>query len=512
MLSGPSRSLIRWTDPSFPVMAHDIPADSFAKAEFERFARRLSEELKQLRELLETPGFGEGDTTLGAELELCIIDRDGQALPVNCALLAQHVDPHLGLEIDRFNLEYNLTPVPTKGRPFCALQLELHNALASISKTAAAFDGRVVPIGILPTLTARDLARSALTEVARYRALNEGLRRIRHSPFEIRIDGEDPLTINASDITLEGANTSFQIHLRVSPARFADMYNAAQLATPIALAIAANSPIFLGHQLWDETRVALFKQALDYRDLDSTKWRVPSRVGFGHGWVREGAYELFAEAVALFAPILPICSEDDELGTTGAPQLCELRMHQSTVWRWNRAVYDPAAGGHVRIELRALPAGPTPLDMVANAAFLVGLVAGLAPRMRDLLPGLPFGLAEWNFYRAAQSGVDARVVWPASSGLSPVERSVTELASELLPVAAEGLSSLGVEEEESVRLLRVIRERIATRQTGARWMRASLERARHLNSMPGALADVVEGYVDRAATGRPVHEWEALSP
>jgi gamma-glutamyl:cysteine ligase YbdK (ATP-grasp superfamily) len=182
------------------------------------------------------------------------------------------------------------------------------------------------------------------------------------------------------------------------------------------------------------------------------------------------------------------------------------------VWRWNRAIYDHSHGGHLRIEMRSLPAGPTPLDMVANAAFLLGLTAGLRPRINELLVGLPFELAEWNFYRAAQAGLDARVLWPAVSAPSPVERDVAALALELVPVAEHGLASLGVDREEAQRLLRVIRERVESRQTGARWMRTSLDRARRISGMPGALADVVEGYVQRAATGRPVHEWDELAP
>jgi hypothetical protein len=187
-------------------------------------------------------------------------------------------------------------------------------------------------------------------------------------------------------------------------------------------------------------------------------------------------------------------------------------MHQGTIWRWNRAVYDHSHGGHLRIELRALPAGPTPLDMAANAAFLIGLTAGLAPKVRALLPGLPFSIAEWNFYRAAQAGVDARIAWPGGRAPSPVERPVSELALELLPIAEAGLESLGVDDHEATRLLRVIRERVLSRQTGARWMRRGLDRARQVHGMPGALADVVEGYVARAATGRPVHEWDELTP
>ena len=492
-------------------MAQAIDSSNFSPEQFQRFRDATRAQAATLRALLAQPGFGEGERTLGAELELCIIDRAGNALPVNRALLAENLDPRLTVEIDRFNLEYNLTPVAARGAPFASLQMELHNALASINRTALSFDGRVVPVGILPTLTAHDLSSAALTDLPRYRALNEGLQRLRHAPFEVRIDGEDPLTLNARDITLEGANTSFQVHLRVSPAEFADWYNAAQLATPIALALASNSPIFLGHQLWDETRVALFKQSLDYRDMEAQRFRPPARVGFGHGWVRNGASELFDEAVALFPPILPTFSEDAEMAGP-IPVLRELRVHQGTIWRWNRAIYDHSHGGHLRIEMRALPAGPTPLDMAANAAFLVGLTAGLAAKVRTLLPGLPFAIAEWNFYRAAQHGVDARLAWPTTMAPSPVERPVTELALELLPIAEQGLEALGVDDHEALRLLRVIRERVASRQTGARWMRRGLDRARQVHGMPGALADVVEGYVARAATGRPVHEWDELRP
>jgi hypothetical protein len=266
-----------------------IDSSNFSPEQFQRFRELLRTQAAALRALIAQPGFGEGERTLGAELELCIIDRDGNALPVNRALLAANLDPHLTVEIDKFNLEYNLSPVPARGAPFAALQMELHNALASINRTALSFDGRVVPVGILPTLTERDLSPTSLTDLPRYRALNEGLQKLRHAPFEVRIDGEDPLTLNAKDITLEGANTSFQVHLRVTPAEFADWYNAAQLATPIALALASNSPIFLGHQLWDETRVALFKQSLDYRDLEAQRFRPPARVGFGHGWVQQSS-------------------------------------------------------------------------------------------------------------------------------------------------------------------------------------------------------------------------------
>ena len=147
------------------------------------------------------------------------------------------------------------------------------------------------------------------------------------------------------------------------------------LTAPV-LAASGNSPTFLGHRLWHETRVALFKQAGDDRPPDRTpSGGMPPRVGFGNGWVREGALELFCESVALHEPLLPVCGGENPRACAragGIPRLDELRLHHGTVWKWNRPVYDPAYGGHLRIELRALPSGPTLCDMLANAAFLVG--------------------------------------------------------------------------------------------------------------------------------------------
>ena len=493
-------------------MSLAIQRESFEEGDYARFAARLRVQLEVLTELLARPGFGEGPASLGAELELSLVDARGDALPVNRSVLAASGDPHLQLEIDRFNLEYNLTPVAARGRPFSALEVEMTRALADLGRCAAALGARVVPVGILPTLEARDLASPAMSDLPRYRALAAGIRRLRREPFRIRINGEDGLSLEADDVTLEGATTSFQVHLRVPPAEFAATYNAAQLATPLAVAVGANSPFFLGRRLWDETRVALFKQSVDARAPNEHEWHAPARVSFGHGWVREGARELFAESVRLFPPLLPVVGDEDaraRLAGGEMPGLQELRLHQGTVWRWNRAIYDPADGGHLRIELRALPSGPTPLDMAASAAFLVGLTLGLRDRVSDLLPGFPFALAEWNFYRAAHRGLDAHLLWPAAEPPSPADRPVTALIRELLPCAEEGLGQLGVDADEVRRLLGVIAARVEGGTTGARWQRRALEQLSPHGPTAEGLRRLLAAYVQRAASGRPVHEWSS---
>lgn len=491
-------------------MGLTIDRSEYTEEEFAAAKIKLRDNLKALDSLLKRPGFGHGEPSLGAELEMSIVDSDAQALPLNRQVLADSLDPHLQLELDRFNLEYNLSPVPAAGAPFSAMQAELTQALDGLDRAAAKHGGRIVPIGILPTLRLDQLQSDAMTDLARYRALSTGLKRIRKENFRIRIEGEEPLAVDCDSVSLEGANTSFQIHLRVNPEEFAAYYNAAQLATPMALAVGANSPFLMEHSLWDETRIALFKQSVDTRGANNHEWRRAARVPFGHGWVREGAFELFAEACHLYPIIIPACGDEDAIGIAnggGIPELLELRLQQGTIWNWNRAVYDASAGGHLRIELRALPSGPTPIDLMANAAYLLGLTVGLSNTINSIMPAFPFRYAEYNFYRAAQRSLEAVLLWPALDGVSPREVVARDLCREMLPLAEDGLAQLGVDEQERKTLLGIIGDRLDSGTTPAAWQRRTLKR---FDKLPrsAALARLVEEYLQKTATGRPVTEWD----
>jgi gamma-glutamyl:cysteine ligase YbdK (ATP-grasp superfamily) len=490
-------------------MGAEIDRDHFEEADYVRFAERLRQSLDALAQILARPGFGTGPPSLGAELELALIDQAGLPLHLNRAVWAGTVDPRVALELDRFNLEVNTRPTPLAGHPFGALAAELESALHAVQRAAAPHGGRVVTIGILPTLSAADLQSSALTDLRRFRAMSEGIRRLRRKPFEIHIEGDDTLAVQCDDVTFEGANTSLQIHLQVAPADFARTYNAAQIAVGPVLAAAGNSPLFLGHRLWEETRIALYRQATDLRPDADDDWR-PARVSFGHGWVRASAYELFAENVALHPPLLPLVGDEDALATVragGVPKLAELRLHQGTTWSWNRAVYDPAGGGHLRIEMRALPAGPTVIDMAANAAFLVGLTLALAPHADRLLNSMTFGQARRNFYCAARLGLAGELLWPADRAPSPRLAPAPELIPRLLPLAREGLESARVAGDEADRLLGVIRARVASGTTGARWQRRVLAAYEHVKPRPDAAGAMLDRYVTAMESGRPVHEW-----
>ncbi|MDY7226609.1 glutamate--cysteine ligase [Hyalangium rubrum] len=488
-----------------------IQCEEFSPEDYRRFSQRLAENVEALRRVLGRPGFGAGPRTIGAELELFLVDKAGFPLPVNRQVLGQTVDPRVTLEIDRFNLECNLRPALLAGRPFTALRAEFEDTLGEVRRAAATQGAQVVVTGILPTLREADLGSGALTGMPRYRALSAAIRRRRDAPFQVAIAGEDTLTLTWDDVTLEGANTSLQFHLRVAPEEFARVYNAAQLVTGPVLAVSSNSPLFLGRRLWDETRVALFRQAVDDRGEPHEGGFLPhARVTFGHGWARESALELFSEAVALHAPLLPVVGPESPLECVARgqlPKLDELRLHQSTVWSWNRAIYDPKDEGHLRIEFRALPAGPTVVDMVANGALLLGLSLGLADQMDALLPGIPFDSARGNFLRAARQGVDAVMLWPSDKTPSPQPVPVTELVPRLLPIARRGLVGAGVNEDEADAMLGIIEARVAARQTGARWQRRTLARLEERMPRVDALAALLERYREHAESGAPVHTW-----
>lgn len=496
-------------------MGIDIEKSSFCKQDYEEFERKLRGNIQCLASLLKKEGFGlkkAGSKVLGAELEMYIIDERGEPLLLNQEILNEADDEQLTLEINRYNLEYNLTPYSLEQSPFISTENEIGKQLSMLNDIAGRHGARIVPIGILPTLNDTHFGPGCMTDRQRYRTLVEQLFARRGRNFEIDINGTPPLKMEMKDVTLEGANTSFQIHYRVNPACYADTFNAFQLVTPLVLALAGNSPGLFGHDLWHETRIPLFKQSIDTRIKDRYRWSEPARVCFGQGWVRHSALELFQEAASIFSPLLPICSQVDDhaqMRAGKAPSLSELRLHQSSVWLWNRPVYDDADDGHLRIELRALPAGPSAIDMVANAAFYIGLAEYYREKMAELMPALPFHLAEFNFYRAAQFGLNARIVWPDTEHSGCKDRPILDVLKQSIGHAEQGLKGIGIAETEIKRYLSVINSRIETGQTGATWQRSKVQHYQTENNLGAeeSRRRMLEDYVRHSLENRPVSEW-----
>lgn len=490
-------------------MGQPIDRTDFAEEDFSRFRDKLGSNLKALQQLLVDPDFGAGPLTIGAELELYIVGDQGRPLLVNQEIMAAFDDPRMTLELNRFNLEYNFSPVAVSDQSLRSIEIAALAMLVRVNECAERWRGCVFPIGILPSLQPTDLGLDVMTDQPRYHALADELSRIRGGPFSVRIKGDDRIDLDMQYTTLEGVNTSFQIHLRVPPTEYADLYNAVQLVTPLALALSANSPILFGKRLWHETRVPLFKQSIDCRRPDPLHPR-PARVNYGHGWMRNGILELFTEAVRLYRPIIPLCSDEDPfavLRAGKAPALHELRLQLSTIWWWNRPVYDPADGGHVRIEMRALPAGPTAVDMMANTALIIGLARLLQPVINELLPSIPFDYCVRNFYRAAEQGLAAELIWPSRHQCEPEYRTAANILEELLPMIPEKLAGMGFQQNDYAPLMDVLRERLGNRQTGAQWQLDKLAELRKVVPQPEALREMQKHYQDLSLQNIPVSRW-----
>lgn len=498
------------------MVGKNIEKLNFCETDFTQFEHKLQHQLSDLKTALNRKGFGDELLKIGAELEMYLVDNSGRVSLSNQVLLDELNDPQFQPELNQYNLELNLSAFSQKGKPFSQLRNEIIQKTAYLEEIAAQRGVNIVPIGILPTIEKESLNSHYMTNNLRYRCLSKHLYQQRGEAFSVNINGEEPLSVDFNDICAEGANTSFQVHFMTSPEDFANTFNAAQLTLPLVTAVGANSSVFLGHKLWDETRIALFKQSLDIRQQDSVQWQQPTRVNFGHGWVRKGPYELFAEAVALYQPILPEIkpteefNNDDSSNKNSLPDLSELNLHMGTIWPWHRPVYDSHGNGHVRIEFRAIPAGPTSIDMVSNAAFAIGLAAGMKSDIEQYLDVMPFRFAEYNFYRAAQFGLDAKILWPLHNKNKPEEVSLIDVLKSLIPIAHQGLISLGVDSSEVDSLIAVIEERIQRKITGAIWQRKTLTELERNNHKQAACQQLVKLYLQNCRNSQPVSTWEQI--
>ncbi|MFA6575609.1 MAG: glutamate--cysteine ligase, partial [Nocardioides sp.] len=366
-------------------------------------------------------------------------------------------------------------------------------------------DARMVMIGILPTLAEGHMSLGSLSGNPRYRLLSEQILNARGEDITIDISGKERLRTTADSIVPEAACTSTQFHVQTAPDQFADYWNASQAISAIQLAVGANSPYLLGKELWRETRIPLFEQATDTRSEELKAQGVRPRVWFGERWITS-VFDLFEENVRYFPALLPITDEEDPLAVLdegGTPRLSELRLHNGTIYRWNRPVYDVSGGvPHLRVENRVLAAGPTVADTIANAAFYFGLVRALAESERPLWSQMSFSAAEENFHVAAQQGIDAQVYWP---GVGQVQ--TTELVlRRLLPMAQQGLEAWGATGAEIDRMLGIIEQRCLTGRNGAEWFARQMHQRSDTDRYDALRATLLD-YRERMHTNEPVHTW-----
>jgi hypothetical protein len=489
-------------------MGRDIDDVRFTREDRQRYREKVKLDIEVLRRMLDAGAFERGRKLIGIEVEFYVVDEDGDPAMVNDELLKRIENPDFQTELAQFNIEFNVAPHKLSGTVFREIEEELETSQRYAEARARELGAQVATIGILPTLTDFHTTIQNLSANPRYHLLNEQILEARGEDLVVEIEGTEKLELSTSSIVMEAAATSVQLHLQVTPEGFGRTWNAAQAVSAAQVAVGANSPFLFGKELWRETRIALFQQTIDTRTEELTAQGVRPRVWFGERWI-DDVMDLFDENVRYFSALLPLLEDEDPVAVLeagGVPHLPEMQLHNGTVYRWNRPIYDVARGKpHLRVENRVLPAGPTVVDTIANAALYYGLVRELAGDDDPIERQLSFKAAQDNFFAAACEGIEAELYWP-STGTVPASELVLRT---LLPLAHRGLDAWGVDRRDRDHYLGVIEQRCLRRQTGAGWQvrtyRAfrdrGLDRRDALKAMTGL-------YLEGMHSNEPVHTWK----
>ena len=478
----------------------------------QQFVSNLLQDMQALEYMLHNQFFETGITRIGAEQEMCIIQKKSfKAAPIALEIMDLLQDkPWLDTELAKFNLEINLDPRVFTGSALKDMEAETNEKLQIIKTELAHFQSDILLTGILPTLHKNDLESHNLTPRERYKLLVESLSaQLLGQAFELRIQGIDELLLRSHTPLLEAANTSFQVHLQVDPENFVPYYNIAQALTAPVLGISANSPIVFGRRLWHESRIALFQQALDVRTTNEHMRERSPRVNFGSDWVHNSILDIYREDIARFRSLIYPETNENSMETVLAgniPRLSALQVHNSTVYRWNRPCYGISDTGkpHLRIENRVLPAGPTVVDEIANAALWLGAVVGCAKEWGDIRKKMSWEDVRDNFEKAARFGMDSKFTWFKDKKIT-----VTDLVQhELIPLAKEGLASQGINSGDIDFYMDIISQRAKLNLNGARWQLRAFTKLKKETSMDEAITVMTSAIYENQTLGKPVHTWE----
>ncbi len=484
------------------------------KKSMHKFVKHLLRDVDALEYMIDNDWFETGITRIGAEQEMCMID--GKTFRPSCIAMKVIEDMKkdgkdwVETELARFNLEIGATPLEFKGKALSQMEKEIREKLEGIREYVEKYDSHIILTGILPTLQKFDMTMDNLTPVPRYFALMEAInKQLKRTAYELRLQGVDELLISHDSPLLEACNTSFQVHLQVDPKDFVKMYNLSLALTGPVMSMSANSPLVFGKRLWHCSRIALFQQSLDTRTLhDHLRERSP-RVSFGNDWLHKSILEIYKEDIARFRVLIAGDVEEDSFkcikdGVT--PKLRALQVHNSTVYRWNRPCYGVSPNGkpHLRIENRVIGAGPTLVDEMANAAFWLGLMQGMAKNYDDIREHISFEDVRDNFGKAAKYGIDTKFTWLNDKKITAADL----VGKELIPIAREGLKSMKIAKGDIDKYLDIVAGRVEEHMTGARWSLRAFSRLKKNATVNETLTTMTAAILENQKKGVPVHTWE----
>ncbi len=476
-------------------MGEEIHYSRFNKSDHLRFEKKLREETERLHQWFNENSFSSKEPVAGYELEAWLLDSKMQPLPENIAFLNIANNDLLSPELARFNIELNVPPESFNADLLQHFEQQLSALWQHCERSARALCANIMAIGILPTLQDRHLTLDNISTLDRYRALNEQVLRQRHGQaIRLSINGHQHLQAEHKDVMLEAAATSLQVHIQVPQEQAVRYYNASIILSAASVAVSENSPFLFGKQLWHETRIPVFEQSVPTGGRGGANYGPIQRVSFGTDYAHQSLFECFQENLAHFPVLLPVEYH------TAEEKVRHLRLHNGTIWRWNRPLigFDRNGCPHLRIEHRVMAAAPSNLDNIANMAFYYGLVHYYANT--EIAPEslIDFATAKDNFYRAAQNGLKHRVRWLDNK----CHRLKNLILDRLLIEAETGLYQAGIDEKQCRHYLGIIEKRVSSGQTGSQWQ----QQFAHLQHNDMAL--LTQSYFAHQQTGLAVHEWD----
>jgi hypothetical protein len=475
-------------------MGQEISAEHFKPEDFQHFKQRLQQETFLLETMLNKQAFSEQKPFAGFEIEAWLLDYAMCPAPVNDLFLSSFDNPLACEELAKFNIELNSTPWPLRGDVLKQLHQQFQTTWNKATAHAQSLDKALLMIGILPTLLPADLTLANMSNRNRYRALNEQILKSRGEPVHLDIIGVEHLKLDHDDVMMEAATTSFQIHIQVPAKQAHHFYNASIIASAFMVGVCANSPFLFSQHLWHESRIPLFEQAIETGGYAGAMHGPLKRVSFGTGFAKQSILECFKENLEHFPVLLPECLE------TNIEEFAHLRLHNGTIWRWNRPLLGFSADGspHIRIEHRVPAAGPTVLDSIANIALFYGLCKSLCDDIMTAGLPLTFSQAKDNFYQAARYGLDAHILWKDGQK----HRLHWLLSRQFIDQALKGLESLGIDPKDSEYYLAIIRDRVNNRQTGSLWQQNFIQ---HYGK---DFQKMTQQYLKNQNSPLPVSQWE----
>jgi CBS domain-containing protein len=490
-------------------MGEHLIKDSSSSKERLDFINHLLDDVQALEYMLENKMFEKDIERMGAEQEFCLVNKDMSPSQKALEVLEALKDKNFTTELAKYNLELNLPPFELKGNCLSDTEAFLIEKMGDAYKVADQFDNSIVITGILPTISYEEISKKYMTPFDRYNLLGKIIKDARGEDFELHLQGVDELNMKHDCIMLEACNTSFQIHLQIDPSEFVDKYNWSQAISGPVLSAVSNSPLLLGNELWRETRIALFQQSIDLRATTRMPRKRQPRVSFGSGWIKKSVTEIFKDDISRYTLLIttPIAeSSMDVLSKGKIPTLDALRLHNGTVYKWNRPCYGISnEKPHLRIENRYIPSGPSIKDEIANTALWIGLMKAMPDKYKDIWNVMDFKQAKGNFLKAAKFGLETE--FEIFDKILPARDLILE---NLLPMAEDGLRKANVSQNDIDEYLGVIEKRIMYNQTGSQWLIRNYRSARKKIDKDSTLKLLTLSMVENGMKNLPVYSWEEL--